>query len=311
MAFAQFSEDNSVRMAEKWREFERLVSRIERVLGPLGAVVTSPDHVLDSVTERIREVDASIRPGENALPVRVLECRDRAEVEDVTWIEQIITKSRDHGIPTIAVSSSGFSSPAIKKAAHYNIETRVISTLTQEEMVGWVKIAAVEHVVFHTLIEEVFIVVYPNEGDADSISLDPSAEGNAQVFSYVKDGRKFRPSEILDMLTRNGQIQLSEPAENPAILYTAIIKFEKGLFEIPTMVGFRGVSRLKLGFRMNKETILSPLPGEGFSYHGSVRPTVLGIESQTDVLGNQVLVSIHQQPGSNLLSITVTNKDKQ
>lgn len=74
------------------------------------------------------------------------------------------------------------------------------------------------------------------------------------------------------------------------------------------MVGFRGVSGLKLGFRMNNETISSALPAKGFSYQRSVRPTVLGIESQTDLLGNQVLVSIHQQPGSNLLSITVTNK---
>lgn len=209
-------------MAEKWRDFEKLVSRLERVLGPLGAVVKSPDRVLDSVTGRTRD--------------------------------------------------------------------------------------ALEHVVFRASIEEVFIWLYPKQGDVGSISLDPSVEGDAQVFSYIKENRKFRPSEILDMLIRNGQIQLPESAENPAILYTAIIKFEKGLFEIPTMVGFRGVSRLKLGFRINNETISSALPAKGFSYQGSVRPTVLGIESQTDVLGNQVLVSIHQQPGSNLLSITVTNK---
>ena len=132
-------------MAEEWREFEQLVSRIERVLGPLGAVVTSPDRIRDSVTGQLREVDASIRPQKDAPPIRVLECRDRAGVEDVTWIEQIIGKILGHGVPTIAVSSKGFSKSAITKASHHGIETRIISTLTHEEMINWVPILAVEH----------------------------------------------------------------------------------------------------------------------------------------------------------------------
>jgi hypothetical protein len=306
-------------MAEEWREFEELVSRIERILGPIGAVVTSPDRIRDSVTGKLRDVDASIRPQKDAPPVRVLECRDRAGVQDVTWIEQIIGKTLGHGVPTIAVSSTGFSKSAVTKANHYGIETRVISTLTQEEMIRWVRIVAVEHVIFHPRIEErVFLWLYPETDDPNTIDLHPSVYeqiqaggGDAPVLLSVKDGRMFRVGEILDLVIRSGQIRFPESADNQAELRTAIIKFDRALFKTQTVVGPRDVSRLEIRFRLGVETTSSPLPAKGFSYHGAVRPTVHGIETQTEVLGNQILVSIHQEPGSNMFAVTVTKKDKQ
>jgi hypothetical protein len=157
-------------MAEGWREFEELVARIEKVLGPIGAVVTSPDRIRDSDTGQLREVDASIRPQMDAPPVRVLECRDRAGVQDVTWIEQIIGKTLGHGVPTIAVSSTGCSKPAIEKANRYGIEPRSISTLTQEEMIGWVKIVEVVHEISHLAIEGVVVSLNPEPEDHDTLA---------------------------------------------------------------------------------------------------------------------------------------------
>ena len=42
----------------EWREFERLVARIEADAGPRGMTVTSPDRIRCKTTGRLREVDA-------------------------------------------------------------------------------------------------------------------------------------------------------------------------------------------------------------------------------------------------------------
>ena len=90
---------------EEWRQFERLVARIERDLAPKGAVVRSPDRLPDLVTGSVREVDASIRFTVGSAPILItIECRRRAAVQDDTWIEQLAAKKEKLGAAkTIAV----------------------------------------------------------------------------------------------------------------------------------------------------------------------------------------------------------------
>ena len=142
-------------MTKEWREFEKLVARIERAVGQMGAIVASPDRVLDTVTGQMREVDASIRLKKDEPPIRVFECRRRGKAQDVLWIEQLVTKRSDHGIPTTAVSSAGVSKAAVKKADHYGIEIRRITEVTQDEMVGWVKINQLVNTIFFPVVQEV------------------------------------------------------------------------------------------------------------------------------------------------------------
>src|SRR5215217_6263461 len=119
---------NFKRRLTQWREFERLVALLENHLRPQGAIIQSPDSIVDKVTGELREVDASIRYKVDAIPILVtIECRDRVAMQDVTWIEQLVTKRNDIGASaTIAVSSNRFTEPAIKKAKFYNIETRLL-----------------------------------------------------------------------------------------------------------------------------------------------------------------------------------------
>ena len=75
------------RKAPEWREFERLVARIEADAGPRGMTVTSPDRIRCKTTARLREVDASIRSQTGTVEMLVtIECRRRADIQDVTWI---------------------------------------------------------------------------------------------------------------------------------------------------------------------------------------------------------------------------------
>lgn len=100
------------------RTLELLVARLEGLFGPL-ADVKSPDFFPDRVTGQQREVDVSVTMELGSeLTVVVFECRDRRDRQDVTWIEQLATKARDIEVDrVVAVSSSGFSEPAVTKAA--------------------------------------------------------------------------------------------------------------------------------------------------------------------------------------------------
>ena len=46
------------RAMPEWRQFEKLVARIEADAGPLGLTVVSPDRIRCKITGRLREVDA-------------------------------------------------------------------------------------------------------------------------------------------------------------------------------------------------------------------------------------------------------------
>jgi Restriction endonuclease len=122
-----------------WKSFERLVALIEETLGPAGVVLKSPDHIRDLLTGSAREVDASIRYKIGSAPVLItVECRRRNSTEDSTWIEQLACKKGDIGADkTIAVSSSGFSGPAIAKARLKGIETRTLTDITANDVLSW------------------------------------------------------------------------------------------------------------------------------------------------------------------------------
>ena len=120
----------------EWREFERLVARIEADAGPRGMTVTSPDRIRCKTTGRLREVDASVRSQTGTVEILItIECRWRADIQDVTWIEQLVTKKRAVGADhTIAVSAAGFSKNAQKVAAEIGISLRKISDVGIEDI---------------------------------------------------------------------------------------------------------------------------------------------------------------------------------
>jgi hypothetical protein len=128
-------------MTTAWREFEKLVARIEQAMAPSGAKVKSPDHLPDKVTGQLREVDASIRYRVGTCPILItIECRDRSAIEDAQWIEQLVEKKRSVGAAiTVAVSSSGFSKPAMMKAATSGIEIRTLADASPDKFVQWLR----------------------------------------------------------------------------------------------------------------------------------------------------------------------------
>lgn len=127
-------------MPRKGRELELLIKRLEKGLLPEGAIVKSPHYLEDKITGQKREVDATVSYKLGTKPILIaFECRDRNDTEDATWIEQMKCKHDDLATDTIvAVSSEGFTAPAIKKADHYGISTRTIENITKDDLKNWI-----------------------------------------------------------------------------------------------------------------------------------------------------------------------------
>lgn len=103
-----------------------------------NCIITSPKFYEDKVTGEQREIDVFIEvlntDGTTKEKIMV-ECRNREKVQDVTWVEQVVTKRNDLDIDkAIMVTSSSFTGPAKIKAKHYGIEIERASSQSNEFM---------------------------------------------------------------------------------------------------------------------------------------------------------------------------------
>ena len=129
-------------MARKGRELEILIAQIENEINRLSGnsvVVKSPDNILNKLTGTTQEVDVSIRYKIGSVSILIIiECRDRKNNEDIMWIQQLNSKKENLGANAlIAVSSSGFSQPAITLAKQYGIDIRTFKEV--ESGSEWLK----------------------------------------------------------------------------------------------------------------------------------------------------------------------------
>jgi hypothetical protein len=118
------------------KDFERKVERIHRLLEVEGSIVTWDEHIPDPDNpNQMRQIDVSIRR-DGCLTM--VECRLHAKPQDVTWIEELIGRRdslKADGV--IAVSASGFTATARKKAESFGIHLRAFATLSPKEIKNW------------------------------------------------------------------------------------------------------------------------------------------------------------------------------
>ncbi len=176
---------------KEWREFEKLVSLIESHLATKGAVIKSPDYIIDKITGEPREVDASIRYQIGSVPILItIECRDRKSIEDSRWIEQLAQKQSDIGAnATIAVSSRKFSAPAMRKAKFYGIETRLLNDIAEDSIREWAN--KVETIIFQGVFHLSSIRI--SLADDTVFSFDPKME-----VKFKEKGIEYKFVHLVD-----------------------------------------------------------------------------------------------------------------
>lgn len=121
------------------RNVELLVAHLEKHLGGTGIQVASPEYIVGRMSGSRREVDVTLRAKIGSSNVLVIvECRDRDDTEDVTWVEQLATKRKDVGADkAVAVSATGFSKGAKNTAAKLDIPLRTLQQIDLSEVLLW------------------------------------------------------------------------------------------------------------------------------------------------------------------------------
>lgn len=175
-------------MVRKGRDLELLVALLEEHLGPLGIEVRSPDYIPDKDTSQPREVDISLRSQIGSSNILVIvECRNRKGDEDVTWIEQLSKKRESVGADkAVAVSSSGFTEPAILKATRENIELRILNEIDPKEIGKWFEDTEGIYLIGNVLFKDLSFTLFDGSKiDGKGIDL------NSPIFKRKKDGKEL------------------------------------------------------------------------------------------------------------------------
>jgi hypothetical protein len=198
-------------MAKPGRDLEALVARLEAVLGGTDVEVTSPDSLTDKGTGEDREVDVSLRGrlGSSSQLV-IMECRDRSRVQDVTWIEQVASKRDSVGADTaVAVSSSGFSKGAVKKAKDLRVQLRKVADVDRVDVFSWLGTTGLELLTNRFDVETVALVASegtPQELVDSVLSAMPQPfRTNSDVFRMKPTGQ---PATVFDIWS---DVEASEP----------------------------------------------------------------------------------------------------
>lgn len=164
-------------MPRAGRDLEKLVALIERSMhGRDGVSIQSPAMLPDRDTGEMREHDVVIRFQHAHFQLVVaIECRDRASKIGSPAVEGFWAKCQKTGVNSgVFVSSSGFTSPALKKAAAYNI--RCLS-LSDAEQFDWCQCGGA------WLIQPEIL-----EGQIDCLAAKPIA---SPYKIYTNEGNEF------------------------------------------------------------------------------------------------------------------------
>jgi len=123
-------------MTKASEAFEQQIQRICELLLDSGADVTWDDHIPDPDNQaQARQIDVSIRRDGK---LTLVECRDQQCRQDVQWIEELMGRRTSLAADAvIAVSSSGFTTGALKKAKRHGVVPRDLKQLTDAEVRAW------------------------------------------------------------------------------------------------------------------------------------------------------------------------------
>ena len=116
--------------------FEHRIHQIHELVETFDAEVTWNERIPDPDNpNRKRQIDIAVRRGQH---LTLIECRLHRGRQDVKWIEELIGRRQSLGADAvIAVSSSGFTNGALAKAKRYEVITRELRELTDEEVRSW------------------------------------------------------------------------------------------------------------------------------------------------------------------------------
>ncbi|AWI85181.1 hypothetical protein CEW88_15655 [Alloyangia pacifica] len=182
--------------------FERRVARVFEAVEKLGVEVTWNAKIKDPHTHQTRQIDVILKHSNGR--TTCVECRDRASVQDVMWIEELSGRQRSMNFDNVfAVSSSGFTQPAIAKAQALGVTLFKLSSFEVEAT----EIALAEPAVYILCADQVNIQCFAK---SDLVSKDELQKLLSQKFTLEFE-RFYKAIEGLNS-SGNGTIEIGQHA---------------------------------------------------------------------------------------------------
>lgn len=122
----------------KSEDFEKQIARIYELLVQNHADVKWNDKIPDPDNpKQLRQIDITIK---DRVSITHIECRSHKKRQNAKWIEELYGRKIGLNVDTyIAVSDSGFTEGAIKKAERFGIFLRNLEQLSDDEIGSWGK----------------------------------------------------------------------------------------------------------------------------------------------------------------------------
>jgi len=123
-------------LPKRTNEFQQLVFRIYQALSTGHATARESVLLKEKNSDAEREIDVLMTSAIAGHEVKIaVECRDHANVQDITWVDSLIGKYANLDVhKVIAVSHTSFSATAYQKARQHNIE---LLTFKEAEQTDW------------------------------------------------------------------------------------------------------------------------------------------------------------------------------
>ncbi len=309
-------------MPRAGRSLELLVQALEQLLAGAPVEIRSPDFIMGRNSGTSREVDVSLRSQVGSVSVLVIiECRDRAKPQDVTWIEQLASKREDVGADkAVAVSAGGFSAGARNLARSKQVDLRSLEELEPHIVYDWLTDETMDYRTRHVDVIDASIHLgeIPTEIDPAALAsilgkitaLRIREEGlhqDTKVFVRKDDLTLVSADDILDLMPGFGarfDAMLSDvpPGEEKRIVLT--IDFDgDAKFALAIDDGLVDVDSIELDALFSYDEAQVPI--RRYLYQDDSGTVTENAEATIESGERRVTIGFHMTPDGSTLGLTV------
>jgi hypothetical protein len=171
-------------MPARSNEFQRLIRSIYGAMAKVQGGRVTESAILKEPGGAPREVDILLEASAFGHAVRIaVECRDHARKADVQWIDELIGRFKNLGVhKVIAVAASGFTRPALQKAASEGIETRSLKECEETDWSVEFQRLGIGEFALNSQVVGVTIKLDPKASPEDGITRESPVEGSDGEF---------------------------------------------------------------------------------------------------------------------------------
>jgi hypothetical protein len=304
------------------RSLELLVHGLEQLLAEMPVEIRSPDYIIGKLTKARREVDVSLRSQIGSVDVLVIiECRDRGNAQDVTWIEQLASKREDVGADkAVAVSATGFSPGARNLAQSKQIDLRSFEDVEADVVFGWLDAQTIEYRIRHVDVVGVSIDVADGVTKIDSAKLASMLERidelripqeglrqDSKLLAHKADFTMVSIDDVLIMMPGFGvrfDARLPDllPGEKQRAILT--IGFEGDpKFAIPLPSGLADVNSISIDGYFYYDQHLLPI--RRYLYRTESGTITENAEVTIEATERQITLGFHADPNESMLGLSI------